>query len=157
MTKEEKALETLKKMRNAHISIEDMIIAVEMFSRNKRTENAEQISIEKQLRILFRDLGVPTNILGRKYLLCAIPLAYRDANYLDQILSLYEATAKEYGVTAQKVERAMRHSIERTFNNGNIDLLNKIFGYTISGNKGKATNSELISAIVDYLKMQNEA
>lgn len=61
--------------------------------------------------------------------------------------------------TASRVERAIRHAIEVAWSRGNIDVIDSIFGYTISAYKAKPTNSEFISMIADKLKMsyQNDS
>ena len=66
---------------------------------------------------------------------------------------LYPNIAKKYMSTASRVERAIRHAIEVAWNRGNIDVIDSIFGYTVSAYKAKPTNSEFISMIADKLKM----
>jgi two-component system response regulator (stage 0 sporulation protein A) len=52
------------------------------------------------------------------------------------------------------VERAIRHAIEVAWDRGDIDILQKFFGYTVSNTKGKPTNSEFIAMIADRLQLQ---
>lgn len=56
------------------------------------------------------------------------------------------------------VERAIRHAIEVAWDRGDVDVLQRYFGYTVSGLKGKPTNSEFIAMIADklYLKHEND-
>jgi two-component system response regulator (stage 0 sporulation protein A) len=44
------------------------------------------------------------------------------------------------------VERAIRHAIEVAWDRGDLDTLQRFFGYTVSNTKGKPTNSEFIAA-----------
>ncbi len=67
---------------------------------------------------------------------------------------LYPTVAKKFGTTASRVERAIRHAIETAWNRGDIDTLNRFFGYTVSNAKGKPTNSEFIAMIADKLHLQ---
>ena len=61
----------------------------------------------------------------------------------------------QYQTTASRVERAIRHAIEVAWNRGNIDVIDSIFGYTISATKAKPTNSEFIAMIADRLILQH--
>ena len=51
-------------------------------------------------------------------------------------------------------ERAIRHAIEVAWDRGDLDTLQKYFGFTVSNSKGKPTNSEFIAMIADRLQLQ---
>jgi two-component system response regulator (stage 0 sporulation protein A) len=51
------------------------------------------------------------------------------------------------------VERAIRHAIELAWDRGNVELMNKVFGYTIDVERGKPTNSESIAMVADRLRV----
>ena len=72
---------------------------------------------------------------------------------------LYPTVAKEFGTTASRVERAIRHAIEVAWDRGDVDVLSSFFGYTIQAQRGKPTNSEFIAMIADKIKlsMKNSA
>ena len=55
------------------------------------------------------------------------------------------------------MERAIRHAIEVAWDRGDVEVLQKFFGYTVSGIKGKPTNSEFIAMIADRLVLQRKA
>ena len=55
---------------------------------------------------------------------------------------LYPEVAKKFNTTPSRVERAIRHAIEVAWDRGDIEVLQKFFGYTVSNIKGKPTNSE---------------
>ena len=79
------------------------------------------------------------------YLRTAIIETYYNIDLLGQITKmLYPRIALQYQTTASRVERAIRHAIEVAWNRGNIDVIDSIFGYTISATKAKPTNSEFI-------------
>ncbi|MDU2156583.1 sporulation initiation factor Spo0A C-terminal domain-containing protein, partial [Clostridium sp.] len=63
---------------------------------------------------------------------------------------------KKYNTTASIVERAIRHAIEVAWGRGQVDAINKLFGYTIHNEKGKPTNSEFIAIIADKLRLKNK-
>lgn len=104
---------------------------------------------------IVHELGIPANIKGFQYLRHAILLAVEDISLLDSITKqLYPAVAKAFGTTASRAERAIRHAIEVAWDRGEMEILDSIFGCTISDSKGKPTNSEFISMIVDRLRLQ---
>lgn len=105
---------------------------------------------------ILHQMGVPAHIKGYQYLRDAIVFVIEDINLLGAVTKeLYPMIAEKYNTTASRVERAIRHSIELAWDRGNIDLMNKYFGYTIDVERGKPTNSEFIAMIADKLKMAN--
>ena len=69
---------------------------------------------------------------------------------------LYPEVAKRYNTTPSRVERAIRHAIEVAWDRGDIETLQKFFGYTVSNIKGKPTNSEFIAMIADNLSLRRK-
>ncbi len=69
---------------------------------------------------------------------------------------LYPEVAKKFGTTPSRVERAIRHAIEVAWDRGDIEVLQKFFGYTVSNIKGKPTNSEFIAMIADCLPLRQK-
>ena len=53
-----------------------------------------------------------------------------------------------------RVERGIRHAIEVAWNRGNAHVIHKIFGYTISMERSKPTNSEFIAMLSDKIHME---
>ena len=45
---------------------------------------------------------------------------------------LYPQVAKTFGTTPSRVERAIRHAIEVAWDRGDLETLQKYFGYTVS-------------------------
>ena len=60
---------------------------------------------------------------------------------------------REMCIRDSSVERAIRHAIEVAWSRGKVELLEEMFGYTISSGKGKPTNSEFIALIADKLRL----
>ena len=50
----------------------------------------------------------------------------------------------------------IRHAIEVAWDRGDLETLQKYFGYTVSNVKGKPTNSEFIAMIADRLQLQQK-
>ena len=85
----------------------------------------------------------------------ALILIYENEAMLHNITKeLYPTIANEFGTKPSRAERALRHSIEATFDRGNLEMLQQIFGHYHSRGKEKATNSEFISTLVETLKQE---
>ena len=67
---------------------------------------------------------------------------------------LYPTVAKKHQTTASRVERAIRHAIEVAWSRGKLDILDELFGYTVSNGKGKPTNSEFIALVADTIRLE---
>ena len=116
----------------------------------------ESIELQKQTTKIIHELGVPSNLKGYNYLREGIILVYNDPNLAHKITtSLYPKIADKYASTVSRVERSMRHAIEVSWNRGNWDMMEEIFGYSVSIDKSKPTNSEFIVTIADSLRLQN--
>ena len=85
-------------------------------------------------------------------------LAMEDDEMINSITkTLYPTLASMFCTTPSRVERAIRHAIEVAWNRGQIEMHDKIFGYTVNSNKGKPTNSEFIAMIADRLRLEDKA
>lgn len=113
--------------------------------------NNLQISITKTLH----ELGVPSHIKGYQYIREGITLVYKRPEMVGGITKeLYPEIAKKYNSTVSRVERAIRHAIEVSWNRGNWDLMEDIFGHSVDIDKAKPTNSEFIVTIADKLRLE---
>ena len=116
---------------------------------------ADKVSIETLVTNIIHEIGVPAHIKGYQYLREAIIIAVNDMDVINAITKvLYPEVAKAFGTTPSRVERAIRHAIEVAWDRGDLDTLQKFFGYTVSNTKGKPTNSEFIALIADKLQLQ---
>lgn len=113
---------------------------------------------EYLIRQILLELGAPENLLGHPYMVEAILLVVEDRNYIDNVtFGLYPQVAANFDTTAGRVERALRHLVEVTFNRGDWDILLKYFGNTVSASRGKPTNSEFIARIANIVKQHMKA
>ena len=118
-----------------------------------REESA--VALEVRVTEVIHQVGVPAHIKGYQYLREAIMMAVEDIESVSAITKvLYPSIAKKFHTTSSRVERAIRHAIEVAWDRGDIETLQSYFGYTVSGVKGKPTNSEFISMIADRLRLQ---
>lgn len=114
-----------------------------------------QNSIEAMVTSIIHEIGVPAHIKGYQYLREAIIIAVNDMDVINAITKvLYPQVAKAFATTPSRVERAIRHAIEVAWDRGDLDTLQRFFGYTVSNTKGKPTNSEFIALIADKLQLQ---
>ncbi len=112
-------------------------------------------NLEALVTNLIHEVGVPAHIKGYQYLREAIMMVVNDIDVINQITkSLYPQIAKRYQTTPSRVERAIRHAIEVAWGRGQQEVVENIFGYTISAAKGKPTNSEFIAMIADKLRLE---
>ncbi len=115
-------------------------------------------SLKNLVTEVIHEIGVPAHIKGYQYLREAIIIAVEDMDVINAITKvLYPQVAKTFGTTPSRVERAIRHAIEVAWDRGDLDTLQRFFGYTVSNTKGKPTNSEFIALIADKLQLQLKA
>lgn len=111
--------------------------------------------IESMVTEVIHEIGVPAHIKGYQYIREAIIFTVKDMELINAVTkALYPMVAKKFGTTSSRVERAIRHAIEVAWDRGDIEVLQKYFGYTVSNIKGKPTNSEFIALISDRLRLK---
>lgn len=104
---------------------------------------------------IIHEVGVPAHIKGYQFIRSAILMAIENIEIINHITKqLYPDLAKMYKTTPSRVERAIRHSIEVAWNRGRTETMEKLFGYTVSSDKGKPTNSEFIAMIADNVRLR---
>ena len=104
---------------------------------------------------ILQDIGTPAHLLGYKYLREAILLTVQHREGFESMTKdLYPEVAKTFGTTPSRVERAIRHIIEVAWDRGDLDNLDKWFGNTVSGSRGKPTNSEFIALVSDKIRLE---
>ena len=113
--------------------------------------NNLEISITRMLH----ELGMPAHIKGYQYIRDGIMMIYNNPDIIGGITKeLYPDVASKYNTTVSRVERAIRHAIEVSWNRGNWDLMEEIFGHSVDIDKAKPTNSEFIVTIADKLRLE---
>ncbi len=104
---------------------------------------------------MLHEIGVPAHIKGYQYVREAIVLTVQNMEIINAVTKvLYPEVAKRFGTTPSRVERAIRHAIEVAWDRGDLETLQKYFGYTVSISKGKPTNSEFIAMLSDRLALE---
>ena len=123
-----------------------------------RNQRGREFSLESKITGILHEIGVPAHIRGYHYMRDAIMMAVEDLDILNYITKeLYPTIAKKCNTTPSRVERAIRHAIEVAWSRGKVEVIDSMFGYTISNHKGKPTNSEFIALIADRLRLELKA
>lgn len=118
------------------------------------TTATRPLDVETRISNYLKEAGVPLSLKGYRCLKTAIQFVVEEPSAIEEVTKfLYPETAKAYKTTSSKVERAIRHAVETAWNRGNPDLLNKLFGYTVSADCGKPTNSEFIATIAEVVRL----
>lgn len=148
----------------------DMVISRIKHTRMTREKNFQEVrkvnayeskeeymerNLESDVTGIIHEIGVPAHIKGYQYLRDAIIMSVGDMEMLNSITKiLYPTIAKKHQTTPSRVERAIRHAIEVAWSRGKMDTIEELFGYTVSGGKGKPTNSEFIALIADKIRLE---
>ena len=136
------------------IDLEKRIL--DTFRKNDNTSinlfhNNMQISITKMLH----ELGMPSHIKGYQYIREGINMVFNNPSIIGGITKeLYPDIASKYDTTVSRVERAIRHAIEVSWNRGNWDFMEEVFGHSVDIDKAKPTNSEFIVTLADKLRLE---
>lgn len=144
------------------LSVDSLINTIKMFYQKSSgggtiisKKGGKACDIETMVTETIHEIGIPAHIKGYQYLRHAIMLVVDNLDVINSITKkLYPTVAKDFGTTASRVERAIRHAIEVAWDRGDTEVLNSIFGYTVANTKGKPTNSEFIAMIADRLRLQ---
>ncbi|MDD2203660.1 MAG: sporulation transcription factor Spo0A [Bacilli bacterium] len=127
---------------------------------NKKTQDGKVINLlHNNLQIsvtkLLHELGVPSHIKGYQYIREGIIMLYETPSMIGGITKeLYPEIATKFDTTVSRVERAIRHAIEVSWNRGDWKLMEEIFGHSVDIDKAKPTNSEFIVTISDKLRLE---
>lgn len=123
--------------------------------QGNKSINIYRHNLQVSLTNILHELGVPSHIKGYQYIRESIMIVYDRPEIVGGITKeLYPEVANKYDTTVSRVERAIRHAIEVSWNRGSWELMENIFGHSIDIDKAKPTNSEFIVTIADKLKLE---
>ncbi len=106
---------------------------------------------------LLNEFGIPRNLDGRTYIETAVNLRMSGiVKKEDGVLYLYQKTARKHETTRTRVEKAIRYALERAFNCGDAEVVERYFGNTVSMKTGKATNKQFIETIVAVIERRRK-
>ena len=122
---------------------------------NSRTLDLYHNNLQIAVTNVLHELGVPSHIKGYSYIRQSIMEVFYHPDVVGGITKeLYPKIAEEFNTTVSRVERAIRHAIEVSWNRGNWDLMQEIFGYSVDIDRAKPTNSEFIVTVADKLRLE---
>ena len=122
---------------------------------SKKGINLAHNNLEISITRMLHELGMPAHIKGYQYIRDGIIMIYNNPDIIGGITKeLYPDVASKYNTTVSRVERAIRHAIEVSWNRGNWDLMEEIIGHSVDIDKAKPTNSEFIVTIADKLRLE---
>ena len=118
-------------------------------------DDENNLKLDKKLIDILLSVGISANLQGYYFLKDSIKMAIENPRYISSITKImYPTIAVKYKTTACRVERAIRHALEVSFNKGKIINLNEIFGLKIFNEYEKPTNSEFVALIADRLSLE---
>lgn len=136
--------------------LEQKIINLMSSSENKKeTLDLKYGNLQIAITKILHELGIPSHIKGYQYIREGIGIVYNRPETVGGITKeLYPELALKFDTTVSRVERAIRHAIEVSWNRGSWDLMEEIFGHSVDIDRAKPTNSEFIVTIADKLKLE---
>ena len=144
----------IKDVKNRNVARPSEVRKVQPYEKR---EELKERNLEADVTAIIHEIGVPAHIKGYQYLREAIIYSVEDPEMLGAVTKiLYPAIAKRSHTTSSRVERAIRHAIEVAWNRGCEEVLEEIFGYTISVGRGKPTNSEFIAMLADKITLKRK-
>ena len=134
--------------------LEDKILSV-FDTQESKTINLYHSNLQISITKMLHELGMPSHIKGYQYIREGITMIYNDPNIIGGITKeLYPELASKFDTTVSRVERAIRHAIEVSWNRGNWDYMEELFGHSVDIDKAKPTNSEFIVTVADKLRLE---
>lgn len=135
--------------------LESRILELSNFElKENKNINLFHSGLQMSITKILHDLGVPSHIKGYQYIKEGIMLIYENPRMIGGITKeLYPEIANKYNTTVSRVERAIRHAIEISWSRGDIKLMDELFGFSVSVERSKPTNSEFISTIAERIKL----
>lgn len=134
--------------------LEDKILSV-FDTQESKTINLYHSNLQISITKMLHELGMPSHIKGYQYIREGVIMIYNDPNIIGGITKeLYPELAGKFDTTVSRVERAIRHAIEVSWNRGNWDYMEELFGHSVDIDKAKPTNSEFIVTVADKLRLE---
>ncbi len=134
--------------------LEKRIYDITQKENNKQNIDFYTSNIQVSITKMLHELGIPSHIKGYQYIREAVNIIFENPSIIGGITKeLYPLLAQKFDTTVSRVERAIRHAIEVSWNRGNLDFMEELFGYSVDIDKAKPTNSEFMVTIADKLRL----
>lgn len=121
--------------------------------KNANTRNNGSKGIEEEVESILLVIGMPENIKGYRYCSYAIKIAVENPEIMSAITGeLYPKVAEKFDTTGTRVEREIRYGIECAWDRCDFEIIEKLFGSTISPHKGRPTNGEFLARVANIVR-----
>lgn len=99
-------------------------------------------------------VGVPANLRGFEFLVDCILAILKDYTMLyNMTKGTYVAVAEKHNTSVFNVERSIRHAISVTWNQRNVEQLNRILRTEVFCELNRPCISEFVAIIVQFIKL----
>lgn len=133
---------------------EQICKVIRKIALSRKMKDYKEIDIEKITTDILHDCAFAANSKGYYYCRSAIIMLVNNTELQNNMVRVvYPEVAKKFNTTAGAVERAIRHSIQRAWERGDLELKNKYFS-TCIGKYGKPTNCEFLLTIADIIRLE---
>ncbi len=134
--------------------LEKRILDLSNKAKNSKNIDLHHNNIQISITKILHQLGIPSHIKGYQYIRDGVCMIFEKPDMIGGITKeLYPELASKFDTTVSRVERAIRHAIEVSWNRGNWDLMEEIFGNSVDIDRAKPTNSEFIVTVADKLRL----
>lgn len=125
------------------------------FVNQSNNETVNKESFESKITSIMHSVGIPARVKGYSYIREAILLAIENTDNSNKMTKdVYPKIAEKFNSTPTRVERAIRHALEISWNQNKESISSLIFGKSVRVTDKKPTNSEFIASIADKLKLE---
>ncbi len=102
---------------------------------------------------LLEQLGLTRKEKGFERLSYAIAVTAKEFERAGSVTKLlYPDLAKHFQTTPEKIERSLRHLIEKSWEKGEKTRFEELFGYHRDNSEIRPTNSEYIAILADWIR-----
>ena len=107
----------------------------------------------EEIRELLEQLGLARKEKGFERLSYAIAVTAKEFERAGSVTKLlYPDLAKHFQTTPEKIERSLRHLIEKSWEKGEKTRFEELFGYHRDNSEIRPTNSEYIAILADWIR-----
>lgn len=136
--------------------LENRIMGISKRKNDTKTLDFYHNNLQVSITKILHELGIPSYIKGYQYIREGVSIIFERPETIGGITKeLYPELASKFDTTVSRVERAIRHAIEVSWNRGDWELMEEIFGHSVDIDKAKPTNSEFIVTVADKLRLEH--
>lgn len=136
--------------------LENRIMGISKRKNDTKTLDFYHNNLQVSITKILHELGIPSHIKGYQYIREGVSIIFERPETIGGITKeLYPELASKFDTTVSRAERAIRHAIEVSWNRGDWELMEEIFGHSVDIDKAKPTNSEFIVTVADKLRLEH--